>query len=366
MSLAELIGATSAFMLRQFDPELAHTFAVLAMRLKLAPAMPTPVDKRLEVPFFDRLAPNPVGLAAGFDKDAEIADQLLGQGFGHVEVGTLTPRAQPGNPKPRIFRLPETQAVINRCGFNGKGHAPALRHLARRAGRPGIVGVNVGANKDSVDRIADYVSGITAFAPYADYFTANISSPNTPGLRDLQARAALDELAARLIEARDEAARRVGRRVPLLIKIAPDVDEAALDDIAAVVSARQPDGLVISNTTLSRVGVAGRHAGEAGGLSGAPLFDRSTIVMAKMRARLGRSPFIIGVGGVSTGDDLYEKLAAGADLVQIYTRFIYGGGNAVVTMLRQLLARLEREGVASVRDITASRTDDWAAKPIPA
>ncbi|MBS1166033.1 MAG: pyrD [Proteobacteria bacterium] len=365
MTLSELIGSFSAAMLRRFDPEVAHTLAVSAMRLNLAPGLPKVVDDRLAVDFFDMRLDHPIGLAAGFDKDAEIADALLKQGFSHVEVGTLTPRPQPGNPKPRIFRLPETGAVINRCGFNGKGHAHALKQLARRGGRPGVIGVNVGANKDSADRTADYVTGIKAFAGLASYFTVNISSPNTPGLRDLQASAALSDLVARVVEARDEATPAIGRRTPVLIKIAPDLDEAALDDIAAVVAARSADGLVVSNTTLSRSGVFGPTAAEPGGLSGKPLFERSTIVLAKMRERVGRALPIIGVGGVMTGEDAYLKMAAGANLVQVYTAFIYGGGNAVNAITRDLLARIERSGIGSARALTGADSRAWASRPIP-
>lgn len=365
MTLSELIGSFSATMLRRFDPEVAHTLAVSAMRLNLAPGLPKVVDDRLAVSFFDMRLDHPIGLAAGFDKDAEIADALLKQGFSHVEVGTLTPQPQPGNPKPRIFRLPEAGAVINRCGFNGKGHAHALKQLERRNGRPGVIGVNVGANKDSVDRTDDYVKGIKAFAGLASYFTVNISSPNTPGLRDLQASAALSDLVARVIEARDETATAVGRRTPVLVKIAPDLDEAALDDIAAVIAARSADGLVVSNTTLSRSGVFGPTAAEPGGLSGKPLFERSTIVLAKMRERVGRALPIIGVGGVMTGEDAYLKIAAGANLVQVYTAFIYGGGNAIHAMTKDLLACIERSGQGSAQVLAGSDSKAWASRPIP-
>ncbi|MCM5553753.1 quinone-dependent dihydroorotate dehydrogenase [Pleomorphomonas sp. NRK KF1] len=365
MNLSELIGSFSAAALRRFDPEMAHTLAVTAMRFNLAPGLPKVVDERLAVSFFDMRLDHPIGLAAGFDKDAEIADVLLKQGFSHVEVGTLTPRPQPGNPKPRIFRLPEANAVINRCGFNGKGHAHALKQLVRRGGRPGVVGINVGANKDSSDRAADYVTGIKAFAGLASYFTVNISSPNTPGLRDLQASAALSDLVARIIEARDETTAAVGRQTPVLVKIAPDLDEAALDDIAAVVAARGADGLVISNTTLSRSGVFGPTATEPGGLSGKPLFERSTIVLAKMRERVGRTLPIIGVGGVMTGEDAYLKIAAGANLVQVYTAFIYGGGNAINAITTDLLNRIERSGIGSARALAGSDTRAWASRPIP-
>lgn len=366
MSLSELIGSASALMLRQLDPEMAHNLAVTAMRLHLAPGLPKVIDDRLRVSFFDMELDHPVGLAAGFDKDAEIADALLKQGFSHVEVGTVTPRPQPGNPKPRIFRLPEAAAVINRCGFNGKGHAHALQQLEKRGGRPGVIGVNIGANKDSEDRAADYVAGIKAFSGLASYFTVNISSPNTPGLRNLQASAALSDLVARVVEARDEMVPAVGRKTPVLVKIAPDLDEAALDDIAAVVATRDVDGLVVSNTTLSRNGVFGPASVEPGGLSGRPLFERSTIVLAKMRERVGRALPIIGVGGVASGEDAYLKMAAGANLVQVYTAFIYGGGNAINAITHDLADRIGKSGIASARALTSSDSRTWANQPLPA
>jgi dihydroorotate dehydrogenase len=366
MTIASLLGTVSARLLRQFDPETAHILAIAAMKTGMVPSLPVKADPRLAVRLFDLTFPHPVGLAAGFDKNAEVVDVLLRQGFSSVEVGSITPLAQPGNPRPRVFRLPEYAAVINRFGFNGKGHAHALACLQKRTGQSGIVGVNVGANKDSADRTADYVTGIGVFAGVADYFTANISSPNTPGLRDLQARAALDDLVARCVEARDATIALVGRRVPLLVKIAPDVSEEGLDDIAEVTLNRGLDGLVISNTTLSRSGVAGPHAVETGGLSGKPLFERSTIVLAKMRQRLGPDLPIIGVGGIATADEAYEKLAAGANLLQIYTSFIYAGGNAVADICCGLGRRLEREGQGSVAAVTNSGVARWADRPIPA
>ncbi|WP_237152008.1 quinone-dependent dihydroorotate dehydrogenase [Oryzibacter oryziterrae] len=365
MSLASLLGTLSARLLRQFDPETAHILAITAMKTGLVPSLPVAPDPRLAVRLFDLAFPHPIGLAAGFDKNAEVVSTLLRQGFSYVEVGSITPRAQPGNPRPRVFRLPEYQAVINRFGFNGKGHAHALACLKKRAGQPGLVGVNVGANKDSADRTADYVAGIGVFAGVADYFTANISSPNTPGLRDLQARAALDDLIARCVEARDATIATVGRRVPLLVKIAPDVSEEGLDDIAEVTLKRGLDGLVISNTTLSRNGIGGPHAAETGGLSGQPLFERSTIVLAKMRQRLGPDLPIIGVGGIATADQAYEKLAAGANLLQIYTSFIYAGGNAVADICSGLSQRLDREGLSSITAVTNSAVARWADRPIP-
>lgn len=317
------------------DAERAHTLT-LAL-LERAPAGPAPADDpRLAVSAFGLAFPNPVGLAAGFDKDARVPDAMLRLGFGFVEVGTLTPRPQLGNPRPRVFRLSAAGGAINRLGFNNSGHAAAHARLARRR-RAGIVGVNVGANKDSADRTADYVAGIAAFADLADYLTVNISSPNTPGLRDLQARAALDDLLARLGEAREAQP----QRPPLLVKIAPDLDLSELDDVVAVALARGADGLIVSNTTLARPpGLIDRHAGEAGGLSGRPLFRRATWMLAEAALRLkGRLP-LIGVGGITSGTDAVAKLRAGASLMQLYTALTFAGPNLIADIKRALLAAL--------------------------
>jgi dihydroorotate dehydrogenase len=364
-----VIGAAGDFaaaLLRRMDAETAHGLAVKALACGIAPRGRADADPKLAVRFFDMSLPNPLGMAAGFDKNAEVPDALLSLGFGFAEVGTLTPRPQPGNPKPRIFRLPEAGAVINRLGFNNEGHAAALARLSARAGRPGVVGVNVGANKDSTDRAADYEAGIRAFAGVAGYFTANVSSPNTPGLRDLQAREALDELLARTLAARDAMAATVGRRVPVLLKIAPDMTEAGLDDVAEVSLARGIDGLIVSNTTVTRTGVSGPTAAEAGGLSGRPLFERSTIVLAKMRRRVGPAMPMVGVGGISDGHDAADKMRAGATLVQLYTGFIYGGASLPARILRELSAIVARDGLTAVGDLCGSAVDRWADRPIPA
>jgi dihydroorotate dehydrogenase len=359
------LGGLGAALLRRIDPETAHGLSIQALKTGLVPSRPVPRDPRLLVPLFDMTLAHPVGMAAGFDKNAEVAGPLAALGFAYVEVGTLTPRAQPGNPRPRIFRLPEIGGVINRLGFNNEGHSAAFARLNALRNR-GVIGVNVGANKDSADRAGDYVEGIRRFARVASYFTVNVSSPNTPSLRDLQARDMLDDLAARVMTARDDETARTGRRVPVLLKIAPDMTEAALDDIAEVVLARGIDGLVISNTTLSRAGVDHPMAGETGGLSGKPIFARSTIVLAKMRRRVGRQMPIIGVGGISSGADAYEKLAAGANAVQLYTGFIYGGPELPGRIVRDLIGLLDRTGAASITDVTGIRTDAWADRAIPA
>ncbi|MFT4035811.1 MAG: quinone-dependent dihydroorotate dehydrogenase [Patulibacter sp.] len=353
----------AAGLFRLTDPERAHRLAVRALRLHLVPTPDMPDDPRLRVRALGLEFPNPIGIAAGFDKDAEVPDALLRMGFGFAEVGTVTPLPQPGNPKPRMFRLPEDRALINRLGFNNAGHAAALARLGRRAGKPGIVGVNVGANKDSHDRLADYVAGIQAFAPLADYFTVNVSSPNTPGLRDLQAERALDDLLARVLEARDAAAAANGHAVPVLLKVAPDLDDDALAAVAKVVLARGVDGLVVSNTTVDRSALTGVAAAEAGGLSGRPLFERSTITLARLRELVGPQLPIVGVGGVATGEDAFQKLAAGATLVQLYSAMVFRGPWIAAHIARELLDCLEREGIASVSELSGRASDSWASRP---
>jgi dihydroorotate dehydrogenase len=297
---------------------------------------PASDDKRLAVRAFGLDFPNPLGLAAGFDKDGVAPDKLLSLGFGFVEIGTITPRPQSGNPRPRLFRLDRDRAVINRLGFNSAGHARAHANLARRRGAGGIVGVNLGANKESSDRIADYVAGIAAFADLASYFTINVSSPNTPGLRDLQQAAVLDELLSRVIEARDCAT----VRRPLLLKIAPDLRLSELDEIVRVARARKIDGLIVSNTTISRpASVASPRASETGGLSGRPLFDLSTQMLRETYERVeGQFP-LIGVGGVDGPQAALAKLEAGATLVQLYSALVFEGPELITRIKRGLLAR---------------------------
>jgi len=344
------------------DPETAHGLTIRALATGLAPKLCRKPDPRLAVTAFGLDFPNPVGMAAGYDKNAEVPDALLGLGFGHVEVGTVTPRPQPGNPRPRMFRLVPDHGVINRLGFNNQGHDAMRARLSARKRRSGVVGVNIGANKDSDDRVADYVAGIRAFADLASYFTVNISSPNTPGLRDLQARAQLAELLARVLAARDEIAATGGRRAPVLLKIAPDVDDAGLDDIAAEVLDQRLDGLVVSNTTLSRAGLRDRTlAEEAGGLSGRPLFRRSTVVLAKMRLRVGPDLPIVGVGGIDSGETAYEKIVAGATLLQVYSGLVYEGPSLVGRILDHLAERMRRDGVARLADLTGRWAERWAA-----
>lgn len=345
------------------DPETAHGLMIKAMKAGLisACAGTGTGDARLAVTVAGLRFPNPLGMAAGFDKNAEVPDALLSLGFGFAEVGTLTPRPQAGNPKPRLFRLPEDEAVINRMGFNNEGHAAALKRLQARGGRQGIVGVNIGANKDSDDRIADYVAGIHAFASVATYFTVNISSPNTPGLRDLQARDSLRALLDAVLAARAEEAAKVGRRIPVFLKIAPDLTPEGLDDIAAEATEHDLDGLIVSNTTLSRDGLTDQAtAKQAGGLSGKPLFARSTAALAATRRRVGPALPIIGAGGVATAEDLVTKIKAGADLVQLYSMMVYEGPGIAAAILNDLPAILNREGASTVRDLRDRDVDLWA------
>ena len=339
--------------LRALPPETAHRATVRLTGL-FAPLLPSPSpdDARLKVRAFGLEFENPVGLAAGFDKDAEIPAAMGKLGFGFVECGTVTPRPQSGNPRPRLFRLAEDGAVINRMGFNNRGMASAAERLLARRGT-GIVGINIGANKDSANRIADYAAAFEVLAPLADYATVNVSSPNTPGLRGLQNRDELARLLAALTDARTRSSRlpeRGGAPSPILLKIAPDLDEHGLDDIAAVVAASGIEGVIVSNTTLARPALKSRYAGEAGGLSGRPLFAPSTEKLRQMRARLPRSIALIGVGGISSGAEAYEKIRAGASLVQLYTALVYQGPGLVARIKRELLACLARDGFATISD----------------
>ena len=363
MSVLDRIGQKLLF---SFDPETAHGLSIAALRCGLPVGtaaardarLPTR-DARLKVSLCGLEFPNPLGMAAGYDKNAEVPDALLGLGFGFAEVGTITPLPQPGNPKPRIFRLTADEAVINRLGFNNEGHAAAEKRLAARKGRPGIVGVNIGANKDSADRIADYERGVARFAPYASYLTVNISSPNTPGLRNMQAREQLGELLSRVMTARTEAP----AQPPVFLKIAPDLVEAELEDIAAEVAEKKIDGVIVSNTTLARTGLRSvTAAGEAGGLSGKPLFERSTAVLARMRKLLGPNMAIIGVGGVDSADAALEKIRAGADLVQLYTGMIYAGPTLPGRIVAGMAQFVERERLKSIGELRDTGCASWSER----
>ncbi len=338
-------------LLHALDPERAHDLTLRALAALPLPA-PAKDDPRLAVDAFGLRFSNPIGLAAGFDKNGTIAHKAGALGFGFTEVGTLTPLAQPGNPKPRLFRLADDKAVINRFGFNNQGHAQALALLRKG---PAVLGVNVGANKDAADRVADYVAGIRAFVGIADYFTINVSSPNTPGLRDLQKPDALDELLARVLDARDAKAEMFGRR-PVLLKIAPDLALSDLDGIVRVARDRRIDGMIISNTTISRPPAiaAHRRGGEVGGLSGRPLFELSTRMLAATFVRVERQFPLVGVGGVDSADTAFAKLEAGATLVQLYSALVYEGPGLVDRIKRGLLDRLGTSRPADVLGRTAA------------
>jgi dihydroorotate dehydrogenase len=350
-------------LLRLVDPEDAHSLALAALRLA-PPSRPRTDDARLAVTAFGLTFPNPIGVAPGLDKNALVPDALLRLGFGFVEVGGVTPRAQAGNPRPRVFRLEADQAIINRLGFNSDGLDAVRARLAARADRGGIVGVNLGTNKDSPDRGADYVALIATLAPVVSYFAVNVSSPNTPGLRDLQQRAMLDDVLARVMEARERAATEAARR-PVLLKIAPDLALADLDDVVAVARARGVDGMIVSNTTISRpAGLRDQAAAQSGGLSGRPVFRLSTRILAETFVRAeGRFP-LIGVGGIDSGAAAYAKIKAGASLVQLYTGLVYRGLDLVGTIKDDLinfmrLARYDRLAEAVGRDAAAVTAEPW-------
>jgi dihydroorotate dehydrogenase len=333
-----------------FPAETAHGMAIRALRWGLVGG-PGPVrDARLRTTVAGLDFPNPVGMAAGFDKDAQVPDALLKLGFGFAEVGTVTPRPQPGNPKPRMFRLVEDEAVINRLGFNNKGHGAAQAALRARSHGAGIVGINIGTNKDSPDPVADYTAGVRAFYGLADYFTVNISSPNTPGLRSLQRKAALDRLLAAVMAARAEV-QKSDKPMPLFVKVAPDLTEQEQEDIAQVALDRGVDGLIVSNTTLSRpLDLKSPAQIEQGGLSGRPLFSLSTMVLARFyELTQGRLP-LIGVGGIASADDAYKKIRAGASLVQLYSAMVYQGPDLPARIAHGLSALLARDGFARVAD----------------
>jgi dihydroorotate dehydrogenase len=329
--------------LRLLPPESAHN-ATLTLAGWAAPFLPLSAqdDPRLAVNVLGLNFPNPVGLAAGFDKNAQVPGAMARFGFGFVECGTVTPRPQIGNPQPRLFRLTEDRAVINRMGFNNAGMAEAAKNLKHRS-RAKIVGINIGANKDSADRIADYATCFAQLASLADYVTVNVSSPNTPGLRGLQNKDELARLLGTLTEARIR-----GSHLPILLKIAPDLDEAALDDIAHVVLDSGIEGLIVSNTTIARPALASERAKEQGGLSGAPLFAPSTEILRQVRRRVGSKIVLVGVGGVASGADAYAKIRAGASLVQLYTALVYEGPGLVSRIKRELVNLLARDGFSSL------------------
>ncbi|NQV82765.1 MAG: quinone-dependent dihydroorotate dehydrogenase [Rhodospirillales bacterium] len=333
--------------INRIDPETAHGLAIAALKRGLVPGCRPAHDPRLQQRVCGLDFANPVGLAAGFDKNAEVAGAMLGQGFGFIEVGTVTPKPQPGNPKPRLFRLARDRAVINRLGFNGGGMEVVLANLPPRSKRAGPVGVNLGKNKTSDDAVADYVAGVRAFAGVADYLVVNVSSPNTPGLRALQNKDLLIQLLDAVLVARGKAAPE--NPPPLLLKVAPDLTEDDIQDIAAVALEKKLDGLIATNTTIDRpAGLQGHHRDEVGGLSGAPLFAPSTKVLSDFYALTEGRITLIGVGGVSSGAEAYAKIRAGASLVQCYTALVYEGPGVIRRINRELAGLLARDGFANV------------------
>ena len=348
-----LVHGLATRALHRLDPEMAHRLTIAALKASLGPKAPQAPTPDLAVTLAGLHLPNAIGLAAGFDKNAETPDAMLAAGFGFVECGTVTPLAQPGNPSPRLFRLSEDHGVINRLGFNNGGLEPYAARLAARP-RQGVVGANIGANKDAADRIGDYVAGLTRLWPLADYFTANISSPNTPGLRDLQAGDALQELLGRIAETRRGLEKKGGRR-PVFLKVAPDLKPVEIEQITEAAVAHGLDALIVGNTTLSRPArLLSPHAMETGGLSGAPLMDLSTRVLGQFRQAARGRIALIGVGGIASGADAYAKIRAGASAVQLYTAMIYQGPDLVVRIKRDLSRRLRADGFSSIAEAAAA------------
>jgi len=336
------------------DPEAGHRLALAALK-----RMPTrgarsslaqPGEMTIEVAGLN--FPNPVGVAAGFDKDAEVPDALLGLGFGFTEVGSITPLPQSGNPKPRLFRLVEDKAVINRMGFNNAGAVAALERLKRRGASGGIVGINIGANKDSPDRVVDYANMARIMSPYASYLAVNVSSPNTPGLRALQDESALASLIEGVLAARDEAV--AANPPPVFLKVAPDLESADIDAIARIAIERGLGALIVSNTTISRPEIKSRHAGEAGGLSGAPLRPLALQRIRDFRSATGGTVPLIGVGGIATAEDAWERIRAGASLVQLYTAMVYSGPGLGARIANGLGQLMRRDGFAKIADAVGS------------
>ena len=356
--------ALSLPLLRWLDPEDAHRLAIQGLKL-LPPIRSRADDAKLAVRAFGLNFPNPIGIAAGFDKNAEVPDALLRLGFGFVEVGTVTPKPQAGNPRPRLLRLERDEAVINRMGFNNDGAEVVLRRLAARAHHGGIVGVNVGANKDSPDRVADYVRLIETFAPVASYFTVNVSSPNTPGLRNLQQAAILDDLLARVIDAR-ERVRETAGDTPVLLKVAPDLSLAQLDEVVQVARSRRVNGMIVANTTVSRPSSLRdkARAEELGGLSGRPLFRLSTRMIAETYVRAEGAFPLIGVGGIDSAGAAISKIRAGASLIQLYSSLIYKGVGLIDDIKNDLVSTLLRTGRDALAEIVGAdaariTAEDW-------
>ncbi|MBT2135307.1 quinone-dependent dihydroorotate dehydrogenase [Croceibacterium sp. LX-88] len=328
------------------DPERAHRLAIAGVRF--LPGKPAAPGGPLETRVAGLTFPNPLGMAAGFDKDGEVPDALLGQGFGFVEVGSITPRPQAGNPKPRLFRLTEDRAVINRMGFNNGGGPAAAARLLVRQGRPGVVGINIGANKDSSDRVADYAQMTQLMAPLASYLAVNISSPNTPGLRALQDEGALTALLDAVLDSRGDAG------PPVFLKVAPDLEPADIEAIARIALDKKLGALIVSNTTISRPPLRSSQAGETGGLSGAPLKQLALQRVRDFRKATGGALPLIGVGGIATAEDAWQRIRAGASLVQLYSAMVYEGPGLARRVVSGLETLLRRDGFGSIAEAVGS------------
>jgi len=351
MRLIEQIGLKALY---GFDPETAHGLAIRALKLGLGPSVGQVTSPRLRTRVAGLDLLNPIGLAAGFDKNAEVIEPLGKCGFGFIEVGAATPRPQPGNPKPRLFRLTEDRAAINRFGFNNQGMDAIANRLANRP-KNGVIGLNLGANKDSQDRAADFAKVLARCGAHLDFATVNVSSPNTEKLRDLQGKDALSALLNGVIDANDQ----LEKPISIFLKIAPDLADQDLIDIAQVARDTRIHGIIATNTTLSRDGLKSAHRGQMGGLSGAPLFKKSTHVLARLSQLTDGEIPLIGVGGVATPEHAYQKIRAGASAVQLYTALVYGGMSSVTDIVRGLEALLERDGFANVADAVGSGRNDW-------
>lgn len=339
------------------DPETGHRLAVQSLKAMPTRGAGSSLAKAgaTQVSVAGLRFPNPVGVAAGFDKDAEVPDALLGLGFGFTEVGSITPKPQAGNPRPRLFRLTEDAGVINRMGFNNAGAQVALGRLKTRAAQPGIVGINIGANKDAEDRIADYAQMTRLMAPYASYLAVNVSSPNTPGLRTLQDEGALTALIDGVIEARDAVTPEAPP--PIFLKVAPDLEPADIDAIARIALEKQLGALIVSNTTISRPDLRSRHAGETGGLSGAPLRELAQQRLRDFRKATGGQIPLIGVGGIASAEHAWERIKAGASLVQLYSAMVYHGPGLGAQMAAGLERLMKREGYASIAEAVGTESD---------
>ncbi|WP_323769501.1 quinone-dependent dihydroorotate dehydrogenase [Antarctobacter sp.] len=351
MTPLERLGLT---LMHRMDPETAHGLALKALQAGVSHSPGLVTSNRLRTSVAGLNLPNPVGLAAGFDKNATALQGLSRAGFGFIEVGAATPRPQPGNPRPRLFRLTEDRAAINRFGFNNDGMEAIGARLKTRP-RDLVLGLNLGANKDSADRAGDFARVLTHCGANVDFATVNVSSPNTEKLRDLQGKAALAALLAGVMQARDALA----HPIPVFLKIAPDLDDAELADVAEVALSSGVAGIIATNTTLSRAGLRSRHADEAGGLSGEPLFDRSTRVLARLSQLTDGALPLIGVGGVGSAEQAYEKIRAGASLVQLYTALVYGGLSLVEEITKGLDTLLARDGFDSVAQAVGSGRSAW-------